>query len=63
MRCIVNCYVSYNTNSKFPENTFYCNSLEEINKILANAAGDISGIEKVEIWFNKPSNKKRNLNE
>jgi hypothetical protein len=39
-------------NTKFPENSYDCNTIEEVSEIISNCSRKISGIVKVEVWIN-----------
>ena len=47
----VDCFTEDWIDTKFPENSYSCETLEEVLKILKDCSRPISGIRKVEVWF------------
>ena len=40
-------------NTKFPENTYDCHTVEAVAKVIKDCSRKISGIRKIEVWINK----------
>jgi hypothetical protein len=51
MKCKVDCFTDQSVGSKFPENTYYADTLEQVQEIVRNVSRPVSGIVKVEVWF------------
>jgi len=47
----VNCYTEKSMDTKFPENTYMCKTLEEVTETIKNCSRQIAGIEKIEIFI------------
>ena len=48
----LDCFTEKSANSKFPENTYETDSLDEVMEIIKNCSRKIAGIVKVEVWIN-----------
>ena len=41
--------------TKFPENTYESDSVEECSKVILNCSRKIAGIKQVQVWINEPN--------
>jgi len=48
----VDCFTEEWAETKFPVNTYYCKTVEEVTEIVKHCSRPISGIMKVEVWIN-----------
>lgn len=49
---VVDVFTNFTLGTKFPENSYGCNSPKEVAKIVKDCSRKISGIVKVEVWIN-----------
>jgi hypothetical protein len=49
----VHCFTEKTIGTKFPENSYYVDSVEQVTKIIDDVSSDISGIILVEVNINK----------
>jgi hypothetical protein len=52
-RYTVDCFTEEWADTKFPENSYYCKTVEEVAEIVKNCSRPIAGIRKVEVWINE----------
>jgi hypothetical protein len=50
-KIMVDCFTAQWADTKFPENSYDCTTLEEVSEIIKNCMRPISGIRKVEVWL------------
>lgn len=48
----VDCFTQDWVYTKFPENSYEVDTIEEVEEIIKNCSRKISGIVKVEVWIN-----------
>lgn len=49
----VDVFTEKSVGTEFPENSYGCESVEEVAEIIKNVSNEISGIVKVEVWINR----------
>jgi len=58
---VVDVFTEKTVDTKFPENTFHCSTVKEVDKIVQDCSREISGIVKIEIWINHEEDKSSNV--
>lgn len=48
----VNVFTEQWANTKFPENTYDCYTVEAVAKVIKDCSRKIFGIKKIEVWIN-----------
>ncbi len=54
----VDCFTEQYIDTKFPENSYFPDTVEEVVTIIHNCTREISGIKKVEVFINHPDGRK-----
>lgn len=49
----VDVFTDLTVESKFPENSYDCDTVEAVAEIIKNCTRKISGIKKIEVWINE----------
>jgi len=49
----VDVFTKKSAGSKFPENSYPCQTVEEVTKVIKDCSRKISGIIKIEVWINE----------
>ena len=53
MKYNVDCFTEKWADTKFPENSYECETVEEVAEIVKNCSRSIAGIRKIEVWINE----------
>jgi hypothetical protein len=52
MRFTLDCFTENSVGTKFPENTYDADTIEEVSEIIYNCSREIAGIRQVQVWIN-----------
>jgi len=53
----IDCFTERSVGSKFPENSYDAESVEEVATIIHNCTRKLSGIVQVQVWIREPDNR------